>query len=137
MENTNSNHTDIDYENLLKDSYSIDDESFHDGSSSSRSSVPSLKKVAQSSSKEVAFMNFIQSIKDDNLSHLDTHYLNKISGEGYSSVQYAALYGSAKALPELLAEGADENVKIDGMPLIHLSLTLGMFYEHREKSIEC
>lgn len=137
MENTTSNHTDIDYENLLKDSYSIDDESFHDGSSSSRSSVPSLKKVAQSSSKEVAFMNFIQSIKDDNLSHLDTHYLNKISGEGYTSVQYAALYGSAKALPELLAEGADENVKIDGMPLIHLSLTLGMFYEHREKSIEC
>lgn len=29
MENTNINHTDIDYENLLKDNSSIDDESFH------------------------------------------------------------------------------------------------------------
>ena len=137
MENTNINNTDIDYENLLKDNYSIDDESFHDSSSSSRSSVHSLKKVAQSSSKEVAFMNFVQSIKDDNLTHVDPHYLNKISGEGYTSVQYAALYGSALALPELLAAGADENVKIDGEPLIHLSLTLGMFDEHKKKSLDC
>ena len=62
--------------------------------------------------------------------------INHESREGLTSIQYAALYGSVSAFHYLLSLKAQTNVQVEGLHLIHLSLSRAIFLKNQEKCIK-
>lgn len=126
---------------LLKDSYSIDDESFHEEDEKSESE--SNKK---SSSRDSLFSNFISAIKEDDVAKIESicknsqchHIINRTSPEGYTPLHYAVLYSHIKSIEILIDHNANiETHFVEGLPLLHLSLTFAMFQYMKQKAINC
>lgn len=140
---------DNEYDNLLKEAYSIDDESFKDeSSSSSKSSISSVKKTSNTNSKyakELSFFSLINAIKDDDSELVDSilkannnsHFLSRISLEGYNAIQYATMFSSIKTLNLLFSNKVQLDVKVEGLPLIHLALSFADFNHSRNKAKKC
>ena len=144
-----SKQNENEYDNLLKDTYSIDDESFKDESSSpSKSSISSAKKTSNTNSKytkELSFVSLINAIKDDDSELVDSilkannnsHFLSRVSLEGYNAIQYATMFSSIKTLNLLFTNKAQLDAKIEGLPLIHLALSFADFTHSRNKAKKC
>ena len=144
-----SKQNENEYDNLLKDTYSIDDESFKDESSSpSKSSISSAKKTSNTNSKytkELSFVSLINAIKDDDSELVDSilkannnsHFLSRVSLEGYNAIQYATMFSSIKTLNLLFANKAQLDSKVEGLPLIHLALSFADFTHSRNKAKKC
>lgn len=138
------------YENLLNETYSIDEESFHEedeeiNNSSSNSSSPSKVPASTFTNKETLYMNVINSIKDNDYSKTESilksshafQIVNRVFAEGFNPIQYATLYSHVDIIKLLIQHGASIKCQVEGLPLLHLSLTFAMFNESKTKAIEC
>ena len=137
------------YENLLNETYSIDEESFHEEDEEinnfSSGSSPSKVPASTFTNKESLYMNVINSIKDNDYSKTESilksshafQIVNRVFAEGFNPIQYAALYSHVDIIKLLIQYGASIKCQVEGLPLLHLSLTFAMFNESKSKAIEC
>ena len=58
------------------------------------------------------------------------------SCEGFTSIQYAALYGCISCFEYLLSLKANTDKRVEGLYLIHLSLSRAIFKKEQEKCIK-
>lgn len=145
---------------LLQDSYSIDNESIPDsndaynignkfapGSSLSVASVDDLTHQ-----RHQLLIDFIQAVKDDNtqfvkeicsLSEENKNLLNLKGLDDFYPIQYAVLFGNINMIDTLLELGAvanyntNNNLRLEGLPILHLSLSFAAFAAYRKRSIDC
>ena len=91
--------------------------------------------------KDKTYYQFITAILHDDKSQAEklinssqsTIMVNHSSIEGFTPIQYAALYGSISCFEYLLSLNAYTNIKVEGLNLIHLSLARSIFKEEQEK----
>lgn len=62
--------------------------------------------------------------------------VNKIGPEGLTGIQYAALFSNAESFKLLFEKGASVDCFVEGLPLLHLSLSFAIFEHHRLKGID-
>ena len=62
--------------------------------------------------------------------------INYISLEGYTALQYAAFHGSVSCFHFLLSLKSQTNIQAEGLHLIHLSLSKGIFRKNQERCIK-
>ena len=101
------------------------------------------KNPTVSSSKEKTFNQFIAGIFNDDKTQLEkilkacqSHAMvNRISIEGFTPIQYAALYGSISTFEYLLSLKAQTDKDIEGLHLIHLSLSRAIFKKEQNKCL--
>ena len=94
--------------------------------------------------KDKNFYQFINSIIQDDKPQLEkilkstqpNSMMNHESLEGLTPIQYAALYGSISCFHYLLSLKAQTEVESEGLHLIHLSLSRGIFTKNQDKCIK-
>ena len=94
--------------------------------------------------KDKNFYQFITAVIQDDKSQLEkilkttqpNSIINHESLEGLTPIQYAALYGSVSCFHYLLSLKAQTDIESEGLHLIHLSLSRGIFIKHQEKCIK-
>jgi len=94
--------------------------------------------------KDKSFYQFINSIIQDDKPQLEkilkstqpNSMINHESLEGLTPIQYAALYGSISCFHYLLSLKAQTEVESEGLHLIHLSLSRGIFTKNQDKCIK-
>jgi len=94
--------------------------------------------------KDKNFYQFINSIIQDDKPQLEkilkstqpNSMINHESLEGLTPIQYAALYGSISCFHYLLSLKAQTEVESEGLHLIHLSLSRGIFTKNQDKCIK-
>ena len=102
-----------------------------------------LKNANQSTTKEKTFYQFITGILSDDKPQLDkilkacqSHAMvNRLSIEGLTPIQYAALFGSISAFDYLLSLKAQTDKEVEGLHLIHLSLSRAIFKRDHKKCL--
>ena len=102
------------------------------------------KNLNTSTVKEKTFYQFIAGIlKDDKplleriLKACQSHAMvNRISIEGFTPIQYAALFGSISAFDYLLSLKAQADKEVEGLHLIHLSLSRAIFIKDQKKCLK-
>ena len=102
-----------------------------------------LKNVNPAATKEKTFYQFIQGIYKDDKPQLEnilkacqSHaMINRLSIEGFTPIQYAALFGSIKSFDYLLSLKAQTDKEVEGLHLIHLSLSRAIFKKDQEKCL--
>ena len=93
-----------------------------------------------SSVKDKTFYQFIDGILNDDKSQLEkilkacqSHAMvNRLSIEGFTPIQYAALYGSISTFEYLLSLKAQTDKEVEGLHLIHLSLSRAIFKKEQK-----
>ena len=101
----------------------------------------SKPKKATNQIKEKTYYQFIAAILDDskkNVEKILNSYPNQgitdhPSVEGLSPIQYAVLYGSLECFKYLMSLKVDTERKVEGMNLIHLSLSKSIFKNVKAK----
>ena len=91
--------------------------------------------------KDKTYYQFINAILHDDKfqveklinSYQSIFMVNYTSIEGFTPIQYAALYGSISCFKYLLLLNACTDIKIEGFHLIHLSLARSIFKKDQEK----
>ena len=97
-----------------------------------------------SSSKDKTFYQFITGILNDDKTQLEkilkacqSHAMvNRLSIEGITPIQYAALYGSISTFDYLLSVNAQIDKEVEGLHLIHLSLSRAIFKKEQKKCLK-
>ena len=93
--------------------------------------------------KDKIYYQFINAILHDDKSQTEkilkssqsNAMINHSSLEGFSPIQYAALYGSISCFKYLISLNAYTNLKVEGLNLIHLSLARAIFIKEQEKCL--
>ncbi len=91
---------------------------------------------------EILFIQFITYIKDDNIVKIEEilkenpNFINKISDEGLSPLQYSILFSDIHIFKKLIEYKADINVITEGMYIIHLSLVMCIFKKEQKRCSE-
>lgn len=62
--------------------------------------------------------------------------INRIGPEGLSGIQYATLFSNTDSFKFLNEKAATINCFVEGIPLLHLSLSFSIFKHHRSKAID-
>lgn len=105
------------------------------------------------------YLYFLQVVKDDNLEILEDlitkndinlcKFIFKVvidrkDLEGILPLQYAVMFGNIKMIEKLINLGANTKILLEGIPLLHLSLSFSskyihkkVFSDYREKSLFC
>ena len=104
----------------------------------------SKPKKTSNQIKEKTYYQFIAAILDDskkNVEKILNSYPNQgiadhPSVEGLSPIQYAVLYGSLECFKYLMSLKVDTERKVEGMNLIHLSLSKSIFKNEKENCIK-
>ena len=104
----------------------------------------SKPKKATNQIKEKTYYQFIAAILDDskkNVEKILNSYPNQgiadhPSVEGLSPIQYAVLYGSLECFKYLMSLKVDIERKVEGMNLIHLSLSKSIFKNEKENCLK-
>ena len=94
--------------------------------------------------KDKTFYQFITGILNDDKSQLEkilkacqSHAMvNRLSIEGITPIQYAALYGSIITFEYLLSLKAQTDKEVEGLHLIHLSLSRAIFKKEQQKCLK-
>ena len=97
-----------------------------------------------SGTKDKTFYQFISGILNDDKSQLETilkacqshAMVNRLSIEGITPIQYAALYGSISTFEYLLSLKAQTDKEVEGLHLIHLSLSRAIFKKEQHKCLK-
>ena len=97
-----------------------------------------------SASKDKTFYQFISGILNDDKTQLEkilkacqSHAMvNRLSIEGLTPIQYAALYGSISTFEYLLSLNAQIDKEVEGLHLIHLSLSRAIFKKEQKKCLK-
>ena len=116
-------------DDLLKDHYSLDDDSF-----SEENSLPLKKKRKMQELSELILEDKIDEFKS--ILENNKSLIKKKNLEGYSLIQYAALNGALNCFIYLQSLNANTNEPIEGFYLIHLSLMKSIKNKHKQKSIK-
>ena len=103
-----------------------------------------LKNGNQSTTKEKTFYQFIAGIMRDDKTQLEnilkacqSHAMvNRLSIEGFTPIQYAALFGSISAFDYLISLKAQTDKEVEGLHLIHLSLSRAVFKKEHNKCLK-
>ena len=103
-----------------------------------------LKNGNQSTTKEKTFYQFIAGILRDDRDQLEkilkacqSHAMvNRLSIEGFTPIQYAALFGSISAFDYLISLKAQTDKEVEGLHLIHLSLSRAVFKKEHNKCLK-
>ena len=61
--------------------------------------------------------------------------INYISLEGFNALQYAAFHGSVSCFDYLISLKSSINMQVEGLPLIHLSLSKGIFRKNQTRCV--
>jgi acetoin utilization deacetylase AcuC-like enzyme len=101
------------------------------------------KNMIPSTAKEKTFNQFIDGILNDDKPQLEkilkacqSHAMvNRSSVDGFTPIQYAALYGSISAFDYLLSLKAQTDKDVEGLHLIHLSLSRAVFKKEQQKCL--
>ena len=104
-----------------------------------KSKNPNLTSV-----KDKTFYQFINGILNDDKAQLEkilkacqSHAMvNRLSIEGFTPIQYAALYGSITTFEYLLSLKAQTDKEVEGLHLIHLSLSRAIFKKEQKKCLK-
>ena len=104
----------------------------------------SKPKKATSQIKEKTYYQLIAAVLDDNKKSVEkilNSYPNQgivdhPSIEGLTPIQYAVLYGSLECFIYLKSLNADTERKVEGMNLIHLSLSKSIFKNEKENCVK-
>ena len=102
------------------------------------------KNSNPSTVKDKTFYQFIAEILNDNKTQLEkilkacqSHAMvNRLSIEGFTPIQYAALYGSLTSFEYLISVKAQTDKEVEGLHLIHLSLSRAVFQREQEKCLK-
>ena len=135
-----------DEENSIKDSYSIDNPSslsLDEKSDRSKHSISPSKKLSLNS-KDKIFFDFLNCIEIGDINRMNLilkspqnhHFINRVSPFGFTPIQYAAFYGQIDVFKFLLDHKAQMDKTVEGLDIIHLSLTLCIFKKHKKKCAE-
>ena len=97
-----------------------------------------------SAAKDKTFYQFINGIINDDKTQLEkilkacqSHAMvNRLSIEGFTPIQYAALYGSISTFEYLLSLKAQTDKEVEGLHLIHLSLAKAIFKKEQKKCLK-
>ena len=97
-----------------------------------------------SEAKDKKFYQFISGILNDDKIQLEkilkacqSHAMvNRLSIEGFTPIQYAALYGSISTFEYLLSLKAQTDKEVEGLHLIHLSLSRAVFTKYQNKCLK-
>ena len=97
-----------------------------------------------SEAKDKKFYQFIQGIFNDDKTQLEkilkacqSHAMvNRLSIEGFTPIQYAALFGSISTFEYLLSLKAQTDKEVEGLHLIHLSLSRAVFIKDQDKCLK-
>ena len=101
------------------------------------------KNANPSTAKEKTFYQFISGILSDDKPQLEkilkacqSHAMvNRLSIEGLTPIQYAALFGSISAFDYLISLKAQTDKEVEGLHLIHLSLSRAIFKREHKKCL--
>ena len=102
------------------------------------------KNQNPSTTKDKTFYQFINGIFKDDKNQLEkilkacqSHAMvNRLSIEGFTPIQYAALYGSKSCFDYLLSLKAQTDKEVEGLYLIHLSLARSIFKSEQKKCLD-
>ena len=133
-----SSHQETDMLNNNNNSNKNLNKSFTEDDSSSK------PKKTSNQIKEKTYYQFIAAILDDskkNVEKILNSYPNQgiadhPSVEGLSPIQYAVLYGSLECFKYLISLKVDTEREVEGMNLIHLSLSKSIFKNEKENCIK-
>ena len=128
--------------NRLYDEFGTEQNSMRD-----RNFPKSSKKSKNSNisaAKDKTFYQFINGIINDDKTQLEkilkacqSHAMvNRLSIEGFTPIQYAALYGSISTFEYLLSLKAQTDKEVEGLHLIHLSLSKAIFKKEQKKCLK-
>ncbi len=125
-----------DYINEINLINNKDNKIFMDNDSSHKQKIKSYTQI-----KDKTYYQFINAILHDDKKQTEkilnscqsNIMVNHQSLEGFTPIQYAALYGSISCFKYLLSLKADTDLKIEGQYLIHISLARVIFKKEQEK----
>ena len=94
--------------------------------------------------KDKTFFQFIAGILNDDKTQLEkilkacqSHAMvNRLSIDGFTPIQYASLYGSISSFEYLLSLKAQTDKEVEGLHLIHLSLSRAIFKKNQNKCLK-
>ena len=128
-----SSHPELDpnNNNKLNKSFTEDDSS-------------SKPKRSSSQIKEKTFFQFMTAIFNNDRKQVEKMYasspnpgiVDHIFLEGMTPIQYAALYGSIDCFKFLMEKKVDTDKTVEGLNLIHLSLSRAIFKNDKEKCVQ-
>ena len=136
-----------DGENLLKDTYTMDECSEFSSEESivkeNNNKINNNKKFSITA-KDKEYYEFIQAISEDRIQDVEqicsaskSHgLLNRMSAEGMLPIHYAVLNASVKCFLFLYNKKVQLDKEVEGLPLIHLSLSNAIFLKRRENCSE-
>ena len=138
-EDMNENEKEIDYITDLNSLYNK-----YNKSNNINDSLNKHKNKSSAPIKDKTYYQFINAILHDDKNQIEkilnscqsTSMVNHISIEGFTPIQYAALYGSISCFEYLLKLDAYTDKKVEGLHLIHLSLARAIFKKEQEKCIK-
>ena len=123
-------------ENNIKSSFSLDNIShinLNEKSQNIKNEITSFKKL------ESSYNELITNIKEDNIIKIEEilkenpSFINKISKEGLTPLQYCVLNSDISVFKKLIEFNADTNVIVEGMYIIHLSLIKCIFEKEQKR----
>ena len=136
----------LEEENSIKDSYSIDNPSFSSLDEKSERSIHSKHSISTSkksslNSKDKMFFDFLSYIENNEQNKIEQilkspqnhNFINKVSPFGFTPLQYAAYYGQIEIFKLLHEHKAQIDKTVEGLDIIHLSLSLCIFNKHKIK----
>ncbi len=148
-----SNKKSSDYERDMngESKNKIEDEFIHEPNLMTQKNIMNFQKNNKKSkssnvseAKDKKFYEFISGILNDDKIQLEkilkacqSHAMvNRLSLEGFTPIQYAALYGSISTFEYLLSLKAQTDKEVEGLHLIHLSLSRAVFKKYQKKCLE-
>ena len=136
--------------NIQKINYEIEENNFKNAFSLDNMTYINLNEKSQNIKNEInsfeqeenLFYELISQIKECKIGKIDEileekpHFINKISNESLTPLQYSILYSDLLTFQKILEYNPDINVLVEGMPIIHLSLLKCIFKKEQKRCSE-
>ena len=140
--NPETNIQEINYEieeNNFKNSFSLDNMTHINLNEKSQNIKNENFSFEQ---EENLFNELISQIKECNIGKIEEilkekpHFINKISNESLTPLQYSILYSDLQTFKKIIEFNPDINVIVEGMSIIHLSLLKCIFKKEQKRCSE-
>ena len=126
-------------ENNFKNSFSLNDMTYINLNEKPQKIINENNIFEQ---EENLFYDLISYIKECNIGKIEEilkekpHFINKISNENLTPLQYSILYSDLQTFKKILEYKPEINVKVEGIPIIHLSLLKCIFKKEQKRCSE-
>ena len=136
--------------NIQKINYEIEENNFKNSFSLDNMTHINLNEKSQNiknenfsfEQEENLFNELISQIKECNIGKIEEilkekpHFINKISNESLTPLQYSILYSDLQTFKKIIEFNPDINVIVEGMSIIHLSLLKCIFKKEQKRCSE-